>query len=45
MGSTDRIGTLTPGKDADIILLRTEHANVAPVNNTIGAIVLGDGQQ
>ncbi len=40
-GLTDKIGTLTPGKDADIILLRTEHANVAPVNNTIGAIVLG----
>jgi len=36
-----KIGTLTPGKDADIILLRADAINVAPVNNAYGAIVLG----
>ncbi len=36
-----KIGTLTPGKDADIILLRTDAINVMPVNNVFGAIVLG----
>jgi cytosine/adenosine deaminase-related metal-dependent hydrolase len=36
-----KIGTLTPGKDADIIMLRTDTMNVLPVNNAYGAIVLG----
>ena len=36
-----KTGTLTPGKEADIILLRGEQINVAPVNDAIGAIVLG----
>lgn len=34
-----RIGSLTPGKDADIILLDTEALNVAPLNNAPGAVV------
>jgi 5-methylthioadenosine/S-adenosylhomocysteine deaminase len=29
-GLGDKIGTLTPGKEADIILLRTKHINVGP---------------
>lgn len=36
-----RIGTLTPGKEADIVLLRTDAVNVLPVNNAYGAVVLG----
>jgi len=36
-----KIGTLTPGKEADVILLRTDAVNVMPVNNAFGAIVLG----
>jgi 5-methylthioadenosine/S-adenosylhomocysteine deaminase len=36
-----RIGTLTPGKDADVIMLRTDAINVAPVNNAYAAVVLG----
>jgi 5-methylthioadenosine/S-adenosylhomocysteine deaminase len=36
-----KIGTLTPGKEADVILLRTNAINVLPVNNAYGAIVLG----
>jgi cytosine/adenosine deaminase-related metal-dependent hydrolase len=36
-----RIGTLTPGKEADIVMLRTGTINVLPLNNAFGAIVLG----
>ena len=36
-----KIGTLTPGKEADIILLRTDRINVTPLNNAYGAVVLG----
>lgn len=32
-------GSLTPGKDADIILLDAEAINVAPLNNAAGAVV------
>ena len=35
------IGTLTPGKQADIVMLRTDAINVLPVNNAYGAVVLG----
>lgn len=36
----DRIGTLTPGKQADVILLRTDAINVLPLNDAYGAVVL-----
>jgi cytosine/adenosine deaminase-related metal-dependent hydrolase len=35
------VGTISPGKQADVILLRTDAINVMPVNNAYGAIVLG----
>ncbi len=35
-----KVGTLTPGKEADIILLRTDAINVLPLNNAYGAAVL-----
>src|SRR4029079_6025300 len=38
-GLDRKIGTLTPGKDADIILLRTDRLNVMPMNNAVGAVV------
>lgn len=34
-----KIGTLTPGKEADIIMLRTDAMNVVPVNSAPGAVV------
>jgi imidazolonepropionase-like amidohydrolase len=34
-------GSLTPGKRADVVVLRTDHPNVAPVNDPIGAVVWG----
>ena len=39
LGST--AGSLTPGKQADIIMLQTDAINVMPVNNAYGAVVLG----
>jgi cytosine/adenosine deaminase-related metal-dependent hydrolase len=37
----NKIGTLTPGKEADIVMLRTNLVNIMPVNDPIGAIVWG----
>jgi cytosine/adenosine deaminase-related metal-dependent hydrolase len=36
-----KIGTLTPGKQADIILLRHDRINVLPLNNAYSAVVQG----
>ncbi len=40
-GLGDVTGSLEPGKQADIIVLRTDSPNIAPVNDPIGAIVWG----
>lgn len=40
-GLLDKIGTLTPGKEADMIMLRTDRMNVMPINDPIGAVVWG----
>jgi cytosine/adenosine deaminase-related metal-dependent hydrolase len=37
----DSIGSLTPGKKADIILLRTTDFNIAPLSDMVAAIVCG----
>ena len=34
-----KVGSLTPGKEADIVLLRTDDVNVFPLNNAPGAVV------
>jgi cytosine/adenosine deaminase-related metal-dependent hydrolase len=44
-GLDRKIGTLTLGKDADIILLRTDRLNVMPMNNAVGAVVTNMGPQ
>jgi cytosine/adenosine deaminase-related metal-dependent hydrolase len=40
-GLEGKIGTLTPGKEADIVMLRTDLPNTLPFNNAYGAIVTG----
>jgi cytosine/adenosine deaminase-related metal-dependent hydrolase len=35
----DRVGTLTPGKEADLVLLRADQANLWPLNNAVGTVV------
>jgi cytosine/adenosine deaminase-related metal-dependent hydrolase len=39
-GLDAKIGSISPGKDADIVLLRTDMLNVAPVNDPVAAVVL-----
>jgi 5-methylthioadenosine/S-adenosylhomocysteine deaminase len=39
-GLDHKVGTLTPGKEADILLLDAERINVAPFSNATGAVVL-----
>ena len=38
-GMEAKIGTLTPGKEADLVLLRTDLPNTLPLNSAYGAIV------
>jgi cytosine/adenosine deaminase-related metal-dependent hydrolase len=39
LGLDAKIGTLTPGKEADIVLLNATSINAAPLNNVPGAVV------
>jgi len=39
-GLLNKTGSLTPGKEADIVLLRKDRINVMPINDPVGAIVL-----
>jgi 5-methylthioadenosine/S-adenosylhomocysteine deaminase len=36
----NKTGSITPGKEADIVLLRKDRINVMPVNDPVGAVVL-----
>jgi cytosine/adenosine deaminase-related metal-dependent hydrolase len=40
-GLADKTGSLTPGKEADVIMLRTDKPNIFPINDPIGAVVWG----
>ena len=40
LGMEDQIGSLTPGKRADVILVRMDELNVAPMNVPVGQVVL-----
>jgi cytosine/adenosine deaminase-related metal-dependent hydrolase len=40
-GLADVTGSLEPGKQADIIILRTDRPNIFPINDPIGAVVWG----
>jgi cytosine/adenosine deaminase-related metal-dependent hydrolase len=40
-GLDAKVGTLTPGKQADLILLRTDRINVTPLNDPATAVVAG----
>jgi 5-methylthioadenosine/S-adenosylhomocysteine deaminase len=39
-GLSNKCGTLTPGKEADIVMIRTSDINLYPSNNAIGSVVL-----
>ncbi len=40
-GLDAKVGTLTPGKQADLIMLRTDRINVTPLNDPATAVVAG----
>jgi cytosine/adenosine deaminase-related metal-dependent hydrolase len=40
-GLDEVAGSLAPGKQADIVLLRTDRPNIFPINDPIGAVVWG----
>lgn len=40
-GLESKVGTLTPGKQADLVVLRTDRMNVTPLNDPATAIVAG----
>jgi 5-methylthioadenosine/S-adenosylhomocysteine deaminase len=40
-GLDGKTGSLTPNKEADVIMLRTDRINVLPINDPIGAVVRG----
>ncbi len=40
-GLEDRVGSLTVGKAADLIMLRTDKINVMPINDPVAAVVAG----
>jgi len=40
-GLASKVGTLTPGKQADVIMLRTDRINVTPLNDPVTAVVAG----
>lgn len=39
-GLDHKVGTITPGKQADIILIRTDQVNVAPVVDPVATVVI-----
>lgn len=41
IGLGERIGSLTPGRDADVIAVRAEDVTNMPLNNAVGTIVQG----
>jgi cytosine/adenosine deaminase-related metal-dependent hydrolase len=40
-GLDAKVGSLTPGKQADVVLLRTDRLNVTPINDPVTAVVAG----
>jgi 5-methylthioadenosine/S-adenosylhomocysteine deaminase len=44
LGMGDRIGSITPGKLADLVLLRQDTPSMTPVNNPVGHLVFQAGR-
>ena len=40
-GLDQKVGSLRPGKEADIIMLQTDRINVMPINDPVGVVVRG----
>ncbi|WP_307784032.1 amidohydrolase family protein [Streptomyces spinoverrucosus] len=44
LGMEDRIGSLTPGKQADIVLLKVDTPNLSLINHLPAAVTLSDSE-
>lgn len=44
-GLLEKAGTLTPGKQADIIMVRADDILMAPLNSAAGSVVIGAGPE
>jgi 5-methylthioadenosine/S-adenosylhomocysteine deaminase len=42
-GLDHRVGSITPGKQADIVLLRADDMNLVPMRDTVGCVVMQAG--
>lgn len=42
-GLAASIGSLTPGKQADLVMIRATDINLGPLNNAVGTVVIGAG--
>ena len=42
-GLADTIGSLTAGKQADLVMMRATGINLGPLNNAVGMVVIGAG--
>ena len=40
LGLENKVGSLTPGKQADIVMIRATDINLTPINDPVGAVVL-----
>ncbi|MSP94001.1 MAG: amidohydrolase [Alphaproteobacteria bacterium] len=40
-GLSDKIGSIVPGKEADLVMIRSDDLNLYPSNNAIGTVVSG----
>ena len=38
-GLENKIGSLTPGKEADVLMIRADDVNLYPSNNAVGTVV------
>ena len=41
-GLSDKIGTLAPGREADLVMIRTDAINLYPPNNALGTVLAAD---
>ena len=41
MGLSSKVGSLTPGKEADITIIRGNDITNGPISNAIGTVVIG----
>ena len=45
LGLEDRIGTIEPGKDADIVLINTDDVNMTPLNDPFSAVIFSSDRK